>query len=309
MSKYINPFTDFGFKRIFGEEFNKDLLIDFLNELLREEEGTITNITYMTPEQLGITASERRAVFDIYCENERGEKFIVEMQKAKQKYFKDRSVYYSSFPIQQQAIRGDEWNFELKAIYTIGILDFVFEEDQSEADKLLYKVKLTDVETQRVFYDKLTYIYLEMPKFRKTESELETRFDQWLYVLKNLPHLEQYPARLRDRVFKKLFEVAEIAAFTPIERVAYEESVKIYRDLKNVMDTAVEESFSKGRLEGLAEGEARLEVEKQKAEAERQRAEAEKQKAEADKREIAQKMAAMGMDKHAIRELTGLESW
>ena len=216
MSKYINPFTEFGFKRIFGEEFNKDLLIDFLNELLREEEGTITTITYMTPEQLGITASERRAVFDIYCENERGEKFIVEMQKAKQKYFKDRSVYYSSFPIQQQAIRGDEWNFELKAIYTIGILDFIFEEDKADADKMLYKIKLTDIETQRIFYDKLTYVYLEMPKFRKTEDQLETRFDQWLYVLKNLPHLEQYPTRLRDRVFKKLFEVAEIAAFTPV---------------------------------------------------------------------------------------------
>ncbi len=126
MSKYINPFTDFGFKRLFGEPFNKDLLIDFLNTLLSEEEGIITDVTYLTSEQLGMTAYERRAVFDIYCENERGEKFIVEMQKAKQKYFKDRSVFYSSFPIQQQAIQGQDWDFELKAIYTIGILDFVF---------------------------------------------------------------------------------------------------------------------------------------------------------------------------------------
>ena len=92
MSKYINPFTDFGFKRIFGEEFNKDLLIDFLNELLREEEGVIQNITYMTPEQLGITASERRAVFDIYCENERGEKFIVEMCRSSIKIDPGRQV-------------------------------------------------------------------------------------------------------------------------------------------------------------------------------------------------------------------------
>ena len=289
MSKYINPFTDFGFKRIFGEEFNKDLLIDFLNELLREEEGVIQNITYMTPEQLGITASERRAVFDIYCENERGEKFIVEMQKAKQKYFKDRSVYYSSFPIQQQAIRGDGWNFELKAIYTIGILDFVFEEDQSEADKMLYKVKLTDIETQRVFYDKLTYIYLEMPKFRKTESELETRFDQWLYVLKNLPHLAQYPARLRDRVFKKLFEVAEIAAFTPVEREAYEESVKVYRDLKNVMDTAIEESLARGIAIGEEQGKLEGKIE--------------------GKLEIEREMATAGIDPEMIRRMTGLSAW
>jgi len=293
MSKYINPFTDFGFKRIFGEEFNKDLLIDFLNEILREEEGTITNITYMTPEQLGITAAERRAVFDIYCENERGEKFIVEMQKAKQKYFKDRSVYYSSFPIQQQAVRGDEWDFELKSIYTIGILDFIFEEDKADADKMLYKIKLTDVETQRVFYDKLTYVYLEMPKFKKTEDQLETRFDQWLYVLKNLPHLEQYPTRLRDRVFKKLFEVAEIAAFTPVERVAYENSVKIYRDLKNVMDTAVEESLIKGIAIGEERGEKRGE---------------ERGKIEG-KLEMARAMEANGIDAETIQRITGLESW
>jgi len=289
MSKYINPFTDFGFKRIFGEEFNKDLLIDFLNELLREEEGTITNITYMTPEQLGITAFERRAVFDIYCENERGEKFIVEMQKAKQKYFKDRSIYYSSFPIQQQALKGEEWNFELKAIYTIGILDFIFEEDKSDTDKMLYKVKLTDIDTQRVFYDKLTYVYLEMPKFRKTEAELETRFDQWLYVLKNLPHLEQYPARLRDRVFKKLFEVAEIAAFTPVERVAYEESVKVYRDLKNVMDTAVEESLVKGIAIGQKRGKIEGKLE--------------------GKVEVARAMEAKGIDVDTIRGITGLDTW
>jgi predicted transposase/invertase (TIGR01784 family) len=293
MSKYINPFTDFGFKRIFGEEFNKDLLIDFLNEILREEEGTITNITYMTPEQLGITAAERRAVFDIYCENERGEKFIVEMQKAKQKYFKDRSVYYSSFPIQQQAVRGDEWDFELKSIYTIGILDFIFEEDKADADKMLYKIKLTDVETQRVFYDKLTYVYLEMPKFKKTEDQLETRFDQWLYVLKNLPHLEQYPTRLRDRVFKKLFEVAEIAAFTPVERVAYENSVKIYRDLKNVMDTAVEESLIKGIAIGEERGEKRGEA---------------RGKIEG-KLEMARAMEANGIDAQTIQRITGLESW
>ena len=289
MSKYINPFTDFGFKRIFGEEFNKDLLIDFLNELLREEEGTITNITYMTPEQLGITAFERRAVFDIYCENERGEKFIVEMQKAKQKYFKDRSIYYSSFPIQQQALKGEEWNFELKAIYTIGILDFIFEEDKADTDKMLYKVKLTDIDTQRVFYDKLTYVYMEMPKFRKTEAELETRFDQWLYVLKNLPHLEQYPARLRDRVFKKLFEVAEIAAFTPVERVAYEESVKVYRDLKNVMDTAVEESLVKGIAIGQKRGKIEGKIE--------------------GKVEVARAMEAKGIDADTIRGITGLDTW
>nr|WP_218068248.1 PD-(D/E)XK nuclease family transposase [Candidatus Thiosymbion oneisti] len=104
--KYLNPFTDFGFKKLFGIEPNKDLLIDFLNELLRRDEGEIRDITYLSPEQLGRTSGERKAIFDIYCENAQGEKFIVETQQAKQNYFKDRSIYYSTFPIQNQAQKG-----------------------------------------------------------------------------------------------------------------------------------------------------------------------------------------------------------
>jgi len=86
------------------------------------------------------------------------------LQKAKQNYFKDRSVYYSTFPIQQQAERGD-WNFELKAVYTIGILDFVFEEDKTDNKVFHHEVKMINTRTGKVFFDKLTYIYLEMPKY------------------------------------------------------------------------------------------------------------------------------------------------
>ena len=112
--KYINPFTDYGFKRIFGEEPNKDLLLDFLNELLRDEQGEITDLRYLKNENLGNTELNRKAVFDFFCTNKKGEKFIVELQKIKQKFFKDRTVYYSTFPIQEQAKRGSEWDFELK---------------------------------------------------------------------------------------------------------------------------------------------------------------------------------------------------
>src|SRR3989339_1777886 len=99
---YVNPFTDFGFKKLFGEEVNKDLLIDFLNNLLLGEQQ-IKDLTYLKNEHLSSSDTERKAIFDLYCENERGEKFIVELQKAKQNFFKDRSVYYSTFPIQEQA--------------------------------------------------------------------------------------------------------------------------------------------------------------------------------------------------------------
>lgn len=238
--KYINPFTDYGFKKLFGEEPNKDLLLDFLNELLKEEQGVITDLTYLKNEHLGTSDVDRKAIFDLYCENEKGEKFIVELQKSKQNFFKDRTVYYSTFPIREQAKRAD-WDYELKAVYTIAILDFVFDSDKNDPKQFRYDVKLTDLETKKVFYNKLTFIYLEMPKFNKSVEELKTRFDKWLFILKNLNKLERVPDKLKERIFEKLFETAEIAKFTPEQVRSYEDSLKYYRDLKNSLETASDE--------------------------------------------------------------------
>ena len=251
--KYINPFTDYGFKRLFGEEANKDLLLDFLNELLREEQGEIKSIIYLKNEQLGATEIDRKAIFDLYCENERGEKFIVELQKTKQNFFKDRTVYYSSFPIQEQGLKG-EWTYELKAVYTIAILDFIFDEDKNEPDKYKYFVKLSDIETHKVFYDKLTFVYLEMPKFKKDLADIETHFEKWLYVLRHLEKLDRIPAKLTDKIFTKLFAVAEIAKFNRDQLMQYEGSLKYYRDMKNSFDTARDEGWQQGHDKGFEQG-------------------------------------------------------
>ena len=132
-AKYINPFTDFGFKKIFGEEASKPQLIDFLNALLPLK-NKIIDLSFKNTEQLGQTEADRKAIYDIYCENENGEKFIVELQKAKQNYFKERTIYYSTFPIREQADKG-EWNYNLKAVYCVGILDFTFDDYENEPEK------------------------------------------------------------------------------------------------------------------------------------------------------------------------------
>lgn len=239
MEKYINLFTDFGFKKIFGTEVNKDLLIDFLNVLLRDKEH-IQTLTYLKNEHLGQTNTDRKAVFDLYCENEKGEKFIIELQKVPQDFFKDRSIYYSTFALQEQAIRGENWHYELKGVYTIGILDFNFDD---EVDKFQSYIKLLDIDTKRVFYEKLTFVYLEMPKFTKTEDELKSHFDKWLYLIRNLHQLQQIPTKTQEEIFKRLFEQAEIAKYDKKEWIAYQESKKHYLDLKNALDT----SFREGR--------------------------------------------------------------
>lgn len=248
-AKYVNPFTDFGFKKIFGEEASKPLLIDFLNALLPQT-SKIVDLNFKNTEQLGQTDADRKAIYDIYCENEKGEKFIVELQKAKQNYFKERTIYYSTFPIREQAEKGD-WNYNLKAVYCIGILDFTFDDYENEPERsgVVHTIKLKN-QNGKIFYNKLTYIYLEMPNFKQTEDELNTRLDKWLYFIKHLEDFQTIPTIFKDEVFIQAFEKAELAKFGQAELDNYENSLKTYRDLKGVIDTA----FGEGKVEGKIEG-------------------------------------------------------
>ena len=244
--KYINPYTDFGFKLLFGTAMNKELLISFLNALLFKEE-TVKDVTYLNAEHLDTQEYDRRAVFDVYCENEKGEKFLVEMQRGEQQFFKDRSVYYATFPIREQSQRG-KWDYELKAVYIIGILNFTF--NDTDGDYFHHEVKLVDLYTHKVFYDKLTLSILKCRSSNKKEDELESMFDKWLFVLRNLSSLFERPRALQNRVFDRLFEAAEIAKFNPKELGEYWESLKNFRDWYSVMST----QLKKGREEGLKEG-------------------------------------------------------
>ena len=224
-AKYINLFTDFGFKKIFGEEASKPLLLDFLNALLPEQ-SKIVKLTFKNTEQLGQTEADRKAIYDIYCENEHGEKFIVELQKAKQNYFKERTIYYSTFPIREQAEKG-EWNYNLKSVYCIGILDFTFDDYKNEPEKseVVHTIKLKN-QNGNIFYNKLTYIYLEMPNFKNTEIELKTRLDKWLYFIKNLEDFQTIPTIFKDEVFTQAFEKAELAKFGQEDLEKYEMNFK-----------------------------------------------------------------------------------
>ena len=279
--RYINPYTDFGFKKLFGTAMNKDLLISFLNALFNNEDKQIEDVQYLNGENLGDGYGDRRSVFDVYCTTSDGSQFIVEMQKAEQTYFKDRSVYYATTPIRQQAPKG-KWDYHLENVYTIGILNFEFPNNEYAPDSYRHEIKLKDVEDHHVFYDKLTFIYLEMPKFNKTENELETMFDKWMFVLRNLSRLMERPAALQDRVFKKLFEQAEIAKYSVEERRLYEASQKEYWDYTSTLETAELKGEKKGEKKGLIKGEKKKAI------------------------DVAQKMKADGLPVETIAKYTEL---
>ncbi|MEN9302092.1 MAG: hypothetical protein RL264_521 [Bacteroidota bacterium] len=249
-AKYLNPFTDFGFKKIFGEETSKPLIIDFLNALLPDNDK-IVDLNFKNNEHLGQTDFDRKAIYDIFCENEKGEKFIVELQKAKQNFFKDRTIFYSTFPIREQAEKGD-WNYNLKSVYCVGILDFTFDDYETEPEKseVVHTIKLKN-QKGKVFYDKLTFIYLEMPNFKMKENDLKTRLDQWMYFIKNLEDFQSIPSIFSDAVFNPAFQTAELAKMGQSDLFDYEMNLKIYRDYKSTIDTA----FDEGKLEGFQEGE------------------------------------------------------
>jgi len=198
-------------------------------------------------------------VYDIYCENEKGEKFIVELQKARQDFFKERTIFYSTFPIREQAEKG-EWDFNLSAVYCIGILDFVFRDrDHSAEEKeVIHYIKLKD-QYCRVFYDKLMYVYIEMPKFTKQPHELETRLDKWLYFIRHLEDFQSIPEIFKNEVvFLDLLDKATIAAFNQSQLSAYEDSLKAFRDIKNVEDSAFREGLGQGVVQGIVQVAAQM---------------------------------------------------
>ena len=256
-TKYLNLLTDWGFKAIFANEKNKDLLVDFLNELIIREDK-IVDLTYRPTEQLGAEEQDRKAIFDIYCKTDKDEYCIVELQKVRQAYFKDRSIYYSTFPIQEQAVKGN-WNYELHPVYTVAILDFtLFNETEEDKKRYREEVKLMRTSTKTVFYDKLSFIYVELPKFVKNVDELRTNFDRWMYLLKSLPTLQDRPKEIQGKTFDKLFKMAEINKLTPQEMKDYNKSILEYSDVRDAANYAreegLEEGFKYGKEEGVREG-------------------------------------------------------
>ena len=247
MARFINPFTDAGFKRIFGQEINKDLLIDFLNSLLAGEKQ-IKDIQFLDKELLPEYQSHRGVIYDIYCTAENGEEFIVEMQNKEQTYFKERALYYLSRAIARQGERGGNWQFDLKAVY--GVFFMNFQLSGSRRNKFRSDVTLTYCDTHELFSDKVKYIFLELPAFTKEEDECENDFERWIYVLKNMETLQRLPFKARKSVFEKLEQIVDIASMSKEDRMKYDESIKVYRDMLATL------SFERnaGRAEGLKEG-------------------------------------------------------
>lgn len=323
--RFINPFVDYGFKKLFATDSNKDLLISLLNAILDNTDDPIVDLFYKNVEQIGEFNGTRTNYFDVYCETKNKQQFIVEMQNSWQPFFKDRTVYYASKPIRDQGLKEiassdnkkkPKWNYRLNEVYLIAIMNFTFPKKEYNSQSYFHKVMLSDIDDHHVFYDKLTLYYVEMPKLDGITLELITPLDKWLYALYHLWRYDDYPDELEEEIFHKLYEQAEYARFTPEQQLAYERSRKVYYDTFNEIEggrimgreegyqwgfeegreegfeKGKEEGFEKGREEGLVKGREEGLVEG--------REEGLVEGATKSKVEIAQRMMDLGFDKSII---------
>ena len=262
-AKFIDPLSDWGFKKLFGTEANKEILLEFLRDLFPDKR--IEEIAYLNNENQGLSESDRKSVFDVVCRTVAGDRFIVEVQKKDQRYFMERSLYYSTFPVQEQGLRGD-WDFRLTPVYMVGILNFTLKHDcpggtaaeNGGNPKLIHRYDLRERETGELMTDNLHFVFIEVGAFDRKEEELESVMDKWMFVLKNMARLLDRPEALQERIFRKLFEAAQIAAMPHEEQVLYRDNMMTENDYRNCIDFAREEGhasgFAEGRSEGITEG-------------------------------------------------------
>ena len=280
MAKFINPFTDIGFKRIFGQEISKPLIIDFLNSLLLGEER-ITNITFLDKEQPALFEDDRSLIYDIYCQTEKGENIIVEMQNKSQPYFKNRSIYYVCEAIARQGERGTDWKYNIDAVYLVAFLNFC---PMDFDKKFRSDIGLADKGNNKLFSDKMRMTFMQLPLFTKEADECDTDFDKWIYVLKNMETLTRLPWAAKSSVFKRLEQIADVASLSRQERMKYDVGLRKYRDTLSVLEGAKQDGFAEGRAEGRAEG-----IEKEKI-------------------ETVKRLKAIGADINMITVATGLSA-
>lgn len=250
MTTYIDPFVDFAFKRIFAADESKPILIGLLNSIFKGRKY-ITAIQYGKNEYHGKNMDEGGVVFDVTCTDVDGSKFIIEIQRGYQKNFKERALFYTSRAISEQAPKGGrkEWAYNLTEVYLVAFLED-FNLPDSPGSEYVQDICLANRHTGKIFYDKLSFVFIELLNFVKTQEGLNTELDKWLYALKHLTEFNNRPEYLSGPEFDQLFNLAKYANLTKEERDMYNASLKYKWDNKNVMDYAKADAEAKGMAKG-----------------------------------------------------------
>jgi predicted transposase/invertase (TIGR01784 family) len=292
MLRYINPYVGFAFKYFWGERGSRELLIDFLNQLIPAHHQ-IAELQFRDNGKLSHFPDKRRAYFDIQCRSTTGEEFMVQFQQSKINFFNDCSLFYSNFSVSDKGWWSNPSNFGDMHVYFIAILDFLYDEYE-EREKFLRQVERKDHE---VAYRNLHFRLLQMPLLAKKKVELVTHFDKWVYFLKHLSKFDHIPAILQEPIFEKAFHTAEVSNMSEAQHKAYEQSWLDYISMNAVVNSALDQGLEKGIRQGIEIG-----IEKGREE-EKQRS---REESERKERALVLKLNAKGLQPNEISEISGV---
>ena len=281
--KYADLLDDEVFKLVFGRESTKDVMIEFLNQVLPDRK--IEDLEFIDKEMHPVERDLKGSVYDMFCKTEDGSRVIVEVQRRKQPFYPERALYYSTFQIQRQVEAGAEY-YDFLPVYVVSILNFRMDNDPENKEvKSIYRI--CEENSHRLLTDRVTFIFLELEKFHKNIEELDGDILEGMYFcFKNMATLDERPKILRHSVFGKIFEVSELLNMDNVTRSKVLNKMTTERDLRNQMRYFKETTLAEGREQGLAEGRAEGRAE--------------------GKLEVAKNMISLGIDIETISKATGL---
>lgn len=251
--KYADLLDDEVFKLVFGRESTKDVMIEFLNQVILDRR--IVDLQFIDKEMHPIERDSKGSVYDMFCKTDDGSRIIVEVQRRKQPFYPERALYYSTFQIQRQVEAGAE-SYDFLPVYVISILDFKMD-NNSEGKDVLTTYRLYEETSHKLLTDRVTFIFIELPKFQKVLDDLDGNILEGMYFcFKNIAVLEKRPEVLDHQIFTRIFAVAELYNMDKATRDKVLQKMTTERDLRNQMAYAREEAIREGREKGRAEGHA-----------------------------------------------------
>ena len=249
--KYADLLDDDVFKLVFGRESSKDVMIEFLNQVIPDRK--IIDLEFVDKEMHHVDRSRKDSIYDMFCKTDDGSRIVVEVQRRKQANFAERAIYYSTFSIANQVSAGAGC-YDFYPVYVISILNFGFKPSGS---KVKSEFRLYETDTRELLTDRVTFIFLDLSKFKKTAEELSGDILEGMYFcFKNIVSLTERPEILEHDVFRKIFEVSELINMDEVTRSKIIEKMTTERDLRNQMEYARNEAIAEGHAEGFAIGHA-----------------------------------------------------
>ena len=239
--KFVDIKNDIAFRKIFGNENRKEVLISFLNAvLLLENDKKIVSVDILTPYQLPALKGGKVTIVDVKAKDQSDKNYIVEMQVAEIDGFDKRVLYYASKSYSSQIDRGDLYE-KLNPTFFIGILDF----EVTQNKDYISRHKIIDTETGENFTTDIEFNFIELPKFQKKETELTTIIDQWVYFIKNSEDLTVIPDSVTDKGLKSAYEDADKHNWTKAELEAYDYVLMREQDDRGRMSFALRTGIAK----------------------------------------------------------------